>query len=181
MRLSGLTHPAGCACHTGALSCDGGVDGLGAAAIRMTVERAAFGGAIGRRRAIQVLGTATVAAAVDQVFPILRAQEALAETFGTPEKKDLKVGFVAITCATPIILAAPLGFYEYNGLNVEVVRTAGWAAVRDKSVSGEYDAAHMLSPMPLALSMGVGSNTIPWSVATIENVNGQAITLANKY
>lgn len=145
------------------------------------MERAAFGGAIGRRRAIQVLGTATVAAAIGQVFPIFRAQEALAETVGKPEKKDLRVGFVAITCATPIILAAPLGFYEHNGLNVEVVRTAGWAAVRDKSLGGEYDAAHMLSPMPLALSMGVGSNAASWSVAAIENVNGQAITLANKF
>ena len=137
MQFSGLSHPVGCACRMGVLSCDGGVDGLGASAIRTAVERAAFGGAMGRRRAIQVLGTATVAAAIDQVFPIFRVQEALAETVGTPEKKNLKVGFVAITCATPIILAAPLGFYEYNGLNVEVVRTAGWAAVRDKSLSGD--------------------------------------------
>ena len=39
----------------------------------------------------------------------------------------------------------------------------------------------MLLPMPLAISMGAGSNPIPWSVAAIENVNGQAITLANKH
>ncbi len=181
MRFSGLSHSAGCACGTGALSCDGGVDGLGAAAVRMAVERAAFGGAVGRRRAIQVLGTATVAAAIDQVFPIFRVQEALAETVGTPEKKDLKVGFVAITCAAPIILAAPLGFYESNGLNVEIIRTVGWGVVRDKALSGEYDAAHMVSPMPLALSMGLGSDKTPWSVAAIENVNGTAITLANKH
>jgi len=64
---------------------------------------------------------------------------------------------------------------------VEVVRTAGWAVIRDKSFNGEYDAAHMLSPMPLAISMGAGSNPIPWSVAAIENVNGQAIMLANKH
>jgi nitrate/nitrite transport system substrate-binding protein len=109
------------------------------------------------------------------------AQEALAEPGGVPEKKDLKVGFIPITCATPIIMAAPMGFYARNGLNVEVVRTAGWAVVRDKSLNGEYDADHMLSPMPLAISMGAGSNPIPWSVAAIENVNGQAITLANKH
>ena len=97
------------------------------------------------------------------------------------EKKDLKIGFIAITCATPIIMAAPMGFYQRNGLNVEVVRTAGWAVVRDKSINGEYDAAHMLSPMPLAMSMGAGSNPVPWRVAAIENINGQAITLANKH
>ncbi len=132
------------------------------------------------------MGAGAVAAALDRAFPILRAQEVLAQpagaqTAGVPEKKDLKVGFIAITCATPIIMAAPMGFYGRNGLNVEVVRTAGWAVIRDKSLNGEYDAAHMLSPMPLAISMGAGSNPIPWSVAAIENVNGQAITLANKH
>ena len=175
-------HPAGCTCHGAALSCDAAsAEALGAAALRTAVERAAFGGEIRRRRAIGLLGAGTVAAAIDQVFPVLRAQEALAQTAGMPEKKDLKVGFIAITCATPIIMAAPMGFYAKNGLNVEVVRTAGWAVIRDKSLNGEYDAAHMLSPMPLAISMGAGSNPIPWSVAAIENINGQAITLANKH
>ncbi len=88
MHPSRFTHPAGCACRGGALSCDGADDDVGAAAVRTAVERAAFGGLAGRRQAIQVLGAATVAAAIDQVFPILRAQEALAETAGTPEKKD---------------------------------------------------------------------------------------------
>jgi len=175
-------HAFGCACNGTALSCDAASPGdMGAAALRTAVERATFGGETGRRRAIGLLGTGTVAAAIDQVFPIFRAQEALAQTAGVPEKKDLKVGFIAITCATPIIMAAPMGFYAKNGLNVEVVRTAGWAVIRDKSLNGEYDAAHMLSPMPLAISMGAGSNPIPWGVAAIENINGQAITLANKH
>ncbi|HEY0202524.1 MAG TPA: CmpA/NrtA family ABC transporter substrate-binding protein [Acetobacteraceae bacterium] len=179
---SPLRHAPGCACRRGALRCDASSqDDLGAAAVRAAAERAAFGGEAGRRRIIGVLGAGAVAAALDHAFPILRAQEALAETGGAPEKKDLKVGFIPITCATPIIMAAPMGFYARNGLSVEVVRTAGWAVVRDKSLNGEYDAAHMLSPMPLAISMGAGSNPIPWSVAAIENVNGQAITLANKH
>ena len=53
--------------------------------------------------------------------------EALAET-GTPEKTALRVGFIPITCATPIIMAHPMGFYKKNGLDVEVVKTAGSAA-----------------------------------------------------
>jgi len=170
------------------LSCDS-VEALGSAAVRVAAERAAFGGEAGRRRVIRALGAGVVAAAMDQAFPILRAQDAMAQAAAqpvvqpgaAPEKKDLKVGFIAITCATPIIMAAPMGFYARNGLNVEVVRTAGWAVIRDKSFNGEYDAAHMLSPMPLAISMGVGSNPIPWSVAAIENINGQAIMLANKH
>ena len=80
---------------------------------------------------------------------------------GAIEKKDLKVGFIPITCATPIIMAQPMGFYAKHGLNVEVIKTAGWAVIRDKTLNKEYDAAHMLSPMPLAITLGVGSNADP--------------------
>ena len=98
-----------------------------------------------------------------------------------PEKKDLKVGFIPITCATPIIMAAPLGFYAKHGLNVEVVKTAGWAVIRDKTINKEYDAAHMLAPMPIAISLGLGAQAIPFAVPAIENINGQGITLAMKH
>ena len=131
---------------------------------------------------LRAVGAATLAAAMDRVFPILRAQDAWAEgAGGAPEKTNLKVGFIAITCATPIILAAPMGFYAKHGLNVDIVRTAGWAVVRDKALNGEYDAAHMLSPMPLALTLGAGSGAVPFAVPAIENINGQAITLAMKH
>ena len=54
-------------------------------------------------------------------------------------------------------MAAPLGFYSKQKLDVDVVKTAGWAVVRDKTINREYDAAHMLAPMPIAISMGLGS------------------------
>ena len=54
-------------------------------------------------------------------------------------------------------MAAPLGFYSKHGLNVEVVKTAGWAVIRDKTINKEYDAAHMLAPMPIAISLGLGA------------------------
>ena len=93
------------------------------------------------------------------------------------EKTRLKVGFVPITCATPIIMAHPLGFYKKYGLDVDVIKTAGWAVARDKALSREYDAAHMLTPMPLAITMGVGSTAEPFLMPAVENINGQAITL----
>ena len=74
-----------------------------------------------------------------------------------------------------------MGFYKRHGLNVEVIKTAGWAVIRDKTINKEYDAAHMLSPMPLAITLGVGSNAIPYTVPAIENINGQAITLSVKH
>ena len=58
-------------------------------------------------------------------------------------------------------MAQPMGFYAKHGLNVEVIKTAGWAVIRDKTLNKEYDAAHMLSPMPLAITLGVGSQADP--------------------
>ena len=133
-----------------------------------------------RRRFLKAVGANTARAAIASVLP-LGALQAMAQDKAPLEKKDLKIGFIPITCATPLIMAHPLGFYKQQGLNVDVVKTAGWALIRDKMLNKEYDATHFLSPMPLAISMGVGSNQVPMNVATIQNTNGQAITLANKH
>jgi nitrate/nitrite transport system substrate-binding protein len=133
-----------------------------------------------RRNFLRAVGRRTAVAAIGSVLPIASLQ-AMAQDKGAIEKKDLKIGFIPITCATPLIMAKPLGFYEKQGLNVEVVKTAGWALIRDKMVNKEYDATHFLSPMPLAISLGLGSNATPMNVATIQNTNGQAITLAVKH
>ena len=133
-----------------------------------------------RRLFLKKVGAATAMAALSSVFPLAAAREAFAQG-GAPEKKDLKVGFIPITCATPIIMAHPMGFYTKHGLNVEVIKTAGWAVIRDKTLNKEYDAAHMLSPMPIAISLGAGSNPVPYTAPAIENINGQAITLSIKH
>jgi nitrate/nitrite transport system substrate-binding protein len=143
--------------------------------------RAIFPKDAARRAFLTSVGASTVLAALAQFFPLATATELFAQGMGAPEKKDLKVGFIPITCATPIIVAHPMGFYSKQGLNVEVVKTAGWAVVRDKTINKEYDAAHMLSPMPLAISLGLGSQPIPFTVPAIENINGQGITLAIKH
>jgi nitrate/nitrite transport system substrate-binding protein len=78
-------------------------------------------------------------------------------------------------------MAEPMGFYKKHGLNVQVVKASSWAMIRDLSINGETDATHMLSPMPLAISMGVGSQSVPYVMPAVENINGQAITLANKH
>ena len=109
-----------------------------------------------RRQFLRAVGANTARAAIASLMP-LGALQAMAQEKGPIEKKDLKIGFIPITCATPLIMAKPLGFYDKQGLNVEVVKTAGWALIRDKMINKEYDATHFLSPMPLAISMGAGS------------------------
>ena len=148
--------------------------------VASAVVRALFPKDIARRTFLQSLGASTALAALSQFFPLKTATEVFASG-GAIEKKDLKVGFIPITCGTPIIMAQPMGFYAKHGLNVEVIKTAGWAVIRDKTLNKEYDAAHMLSPMPLAITLGAGSQAIPYTAPAIENINGQAITLAIKH
>jgi nitrate/nitrite transport system substrate-binding protein len=148
--------------------------------IEATLVKALFPQDEVRRRFLRAVGKGTAMAAIASVLPV-GTMQAMAQDKGKLEKTNLKIGFIPITCATPLIMAHPLGFYSKEGLNVEVVKTAGWALIRDKMINKEYDATHFLSPMPLAISMGVGSNPVPMNVATIQNTNGQAITLANKH
>jgi nitrate/nitrite transport system substrate-binding protein len=148
--------------------------------VASAVMRAVFPKDAARRAFLKSVGASTALAALSQFFPIKIATEAFADA-GQPEKKDLKVGFIPITCATPIIMAAPLGFYAKHGLNVEVVKTAGWAVIRDKTINKEYDASHMLAPMPIAISLGLGAQPLPFAVPAIENINGQGIVLAMKH
>lgn len=152
--------------------------------IEEALLRAMFPKADARRNFLRAVGANTVRAAIASVLP-LGALQAMAQerngANGALEKKDLKIGFIAITCAAPLIMADPLGFYRKQGLNVTLNKTAGWALIRDKVVNKEHDASHFLSPMPLAMTMGLGANPLPMRVATIQNINGQAITLHVKH
>ena len=136
--------------------------------------------AVVRRDVLSLIGRSAALAALASIFPLGAAKEAFAQN-PKPEKTKLKVGFIPITCATPIIMAHPMGFYAKHGLDVEVVKTAGWAVIRDKTLNKEYDAAHMLSPMPLAITLGAGATAVPYTMPAVENINGQAITLAIKH
>ncbi len=133
-----------------------------------------------RRNFLRAVGANTARAAIASMMP-LGALQAMAQDKGPLEKKDLKIGFIAITCASPLIMADPLGFYRKEGLNVQLNKTAGWALIRDKMINKEHDASHFLSPMPIAMTMGLGSNQVGMNVASIQNTNGQAITLHVKH
>ncbi|WP_455207459.1 CmpA/NrtA family ABC transporter substrate-binding protein [Kaarinaea lacus] len=151
-------------------------------AVESAVVRAVFGqNDYSRRNFMKLVGGGLAASVLGSFFPLDAAKAALKENLGKPEKTKLKVGFVPITCATPIIMAHPLGFYKKYGLDVDVIKTAGWAVARDKSLNKEYDAAHMLTPMPLAITVGAGSTATPFLMPAVENINGQAITLHMKH
>jgi nitrate/nitrite transport system substrate-binding protein len=106
------------------------------------------------------------------------------ETLITPatlEKTNLTISFLPITCATPIIMSEPLGFYQRYGLNVELKKYPSWVVVRDDAIAGKLDAFHMLAPMPIAMTLGLDGTAFSTHLASIENTNGQGVVVANKY
>lgn len=155
-------------------------DALTSNVVEQAVMRALFPEDAMRRRFLQAVGAPTAMAAVSTLLPLATIKDAFAQG-AKLEKQKLSVGFIPITCATPIIMASPMGFYKKQGLDVDVVKTAGWAVIRDKTLNREYDAAHMLSPMPLAISVGAGAAPVPYTMPAVENINGQAITLSMKH
>lgn len=134
-----------------------------------------------RRQLMLGLGATALTTLVNQILPLEKIAAWAADPVGKIEKKKLSIGFIPITCATPIIMAEPMGFYQKYGLNASVKRAAGWAMVRDWAINKDVDAAHMLSPMPLAMTLGAGSQPVPFYMPAVENINGQAITLHLKH
>jgi len=170
-----------CGLHESEAAHEAAVEARLTAAVETAIVRAVLPEAASRRAFLATIGLGPALAAISEFFPIARAAELAQSTPGAIEKKQLKIGFIPITCATPIIMAEPLGFYRKHGLEAEVIKTAGWAVIRDKAINKEYDAAHMLSPMPLAITLGAGAAPQPWTMPAIENINGQAITLSLKH
>ncbi len=99
-----------------------------------------------------------------------------------PEVADIKLGIIALTDNSPFVIAHEKGLFKKYGINSTISKEASWAVIRDKLITGENQATHMLIGMPIASTLGLGGSAkkemvIPWLV----NRNGQAITLANKF
>lgn len=148
--------------------------------IEAALVKAIFPNEITRRQFLQTVGAGTAWAAISALLPI-QSLQAMALEKQPLEKKNLKIGFIPISCATPLIMADPMDLYKAQGLDVQLQKIAGWALVRDRMLNKELDASHFLAPMPLFISMGLGSSPQPMRVAAIQNTNGQALTLALKH
>src|SRR3981081_300509 len=94
------------------------------------------------------------------------------------ERPKIKVGFIPIIDCAAIVLAEELGAYERQGLEVEIRPAVSWANVRDKLAVGALDASHILAPLPLALTLGIDSVSVPVINAMTLQVNGNALTLS---
>jgi nitrate/nitrite transport system substrate-binding protein len=148
--------------------------------VETTVLHSIVPDAMLRRSFLKAVGATTALAAIAQAFP-LDAVKAIAREAAPLEKTRLNVGFVPITCTVPILLAHAMEEYQKEGLEVNLARTPGWAIVRDKLNTGEFDASHLVLAMPLTMTLGVGSAPTKTFVSTVQNINGNAITLHIKH
>jgi nitrate/nitrite transport system substrate-binding protein len=99
----------------------------------------------------------------------------------SPETPNVRIGIIALTDCSSIVMAHELGYFKKFGINSVISKEASWAVIRDKMNLGENQATHMLIGMPFASTMGLlGSPVKPMVIPWMLNRNGQAITLNNK-
>jgi nitrate/nitrite transport system substrate-binding protein len=90
--------------------------------------------------------------------------------------RPLRVGITPLCDSAPLVVAAQRGFFAEEGLDVTLSCEPSWANIRDKLAAGALDAAHMLAPMALASTLGVGPLELPVGTALSLGLGGNAIT-----
>jgi ABC-type nitrate/sulfonate/bicarbonate transport system substrate-binding protein len=90
----------------------------------------------------------------------------------------LRIGFIPLTDAAALIVAVDKGFAAKEGLTVDLVREVSWSNVRDKLNIGLFDAAHLLAPVAIASSLGIGHVKVPLLAPFMLGLNGNAITVS---
>jgi nitrate/nitrite transport system substrate-binding protein len=129
-----------------------------------------------RRRFLRKAG----AAAIATLIPAALRAGAWAAGSDAPEKKEVRIGFIPLTDCASVVIASAMKFDEKYGVRIVPSKEASWAAVRDKLVNGELDAAHVLYGLIYGVQLGIGGPRKDMAVLMGLNHNGQAITLARK-
>ena len=90
----------------------------------------------------------------------------------------LRIGFIPLVDAAALLVAADKGFAREEGLDVTLHREVSWSNVRDKLNLGLFDAAHLLAPVAIASSLGLGHVKVPIVAPFNLGLNGNAITVS---
>jgi nitrate/nitrite transport system substrate-binding protein len=121
----------------------------------------------------------SVAAALMELVPPGVRRGAWASGSDAPEKTEVKVGFIPLTDCASVVVAAAKGFDRKYGIHLVPCKEASWAAIRDKTLSGALDAAHVLYGLVYGVNLGIGGPRQDMAVLMTLNRNGQGISLAN--
>ena len=99
---------------------------------------------------------------------------------GAAAAGELTIGFIPLVDAAILIVAHEMGFARGEGLTLSLVRESSWANIRDRVALGHFDAAHMLGPMPIASSLGIGRLAVSMAAPFALGIGGNAITLSTE-
>ncbi|MEM9430581.1 MAG: ABC transporter substrate-binding protein, partial [Pseudomonadota bacterium] len=87
----------------------------------------------------------------------------------------LSVAFIPLTDAAPLIAAEEMGFAREEGLALDLVRAPSWSSLRDMLAFGRVEAAHLLSPVPVAMALGIGGVASQISALMVLSLNGTVV------
>ena len=96
----------------------------------------------------------------------------------TGARKRLRIGFMPLVDAAALVVAVDGGFAADEGLDIELVREVSWWNIRDKLAIGLFDAAHLVAPLAIGSSMGLGQVKAPFVAPMNLAMNGNAITVS---
>lgn len=91
----------------------------------------------------------------------------------------LSVGFIPLVDAAPLIVAQEMGFAAEEGIALDLRRAPSWSSLRDMLTFGQVEAAHMLSPVPVASALGLGGSGAKLSAVSVLSMNGNVIGVSN--
>jgi len=92
----------------------------------------------------------------------------------------LPLGYMPLVDAAPLIVAQEMGFAESEGLQLDLVAAPSWSSLRDMLAFGRVDAAHLLSPVPVAMALGLGGVLTPVSAVSVLSINGNVIGVSRE-
>lgn len=98
---------------------------------------------------------------------------------GIAGQRFLRLGFMPLIDCAPLVAAVRLQLDRKHGLHLQLHRQASWAAIRDKLLAGELDAAHALTGLVHGVQWGIGGVQADLSILLTLNRNGQGIVLSN--
>jgi two-component system, oxyanion-binding sensor len=90
----------------------------------------------------------------------------------------LIIGFIPLLDCAPLVAASERGFAAEEGLELTLVRETSWANIRDRLIVGHFDAAHMLGPMTVASTLGLGHVRVPMVAPCSLGLGGNAIAVS---
>jgi ABC-type nitrate/sulfonate/bicarbonate transport system substrate-binding protein len=143
---------------------------------------------LGRRQILRNAGAVTATAALMSAVRASFPGGAFAQAAG-PETNKVTLGFIALTDASPLIIAKEKKIFDKYGItDANVAKQASWGTTRDNLVlgggAGGIDGAHILTPKPYQISLGTTTpenRPVPMYILARLNYDCQGLSVSNEF